>query len=216
MSSDGVVQVVEESGDFSDAPDWFAENADLGAEVLAILAVLSPKASGKFTLYNAALVTAFAVAARGVSDAPPPVSPPQRPADTPPYSNSTLRAATPAPAAARDARSRHPAPPSPPRVPTVSRSTFGTTTSAGSTPPGTSCWGPCLQRQSFPLRGESGGGPDGGSSGAVDGDRRGGGGGDDGETAFRSALVLAARDADDHVEHDLLHQLVVNDARELW
>jgi hypothetical protein len=50
MSSDGVVQVVEESGDFSDAPDSFAEDADLGAEVFSILAVLGPQASEKSTL----------------------------------------------------------------------------------------------------------------------------------------------------------------------
>jgi hypothetical protein len=31
MSSDGVVQVVDVSGDFSDATDSFAEDADLGA-----------------------------------------------------------------------------------------------------------------------------------------------------------------------------------------
>jgi hypothetical protein len=65
MSSDGVVRVVEESGDFMDAPDSFADDADLGVEVLAILAVLDPRASKKCTLCNAALGAAFAVAVRG-------------------------------------------------------------------------------------------------------------------------------------------------------
>jgi hypothetical protein len=74
MSSYGVVQVVDVSGDFSDAPDSFAEDADLGAEVLTILAVLSPQASEKSTLCYAALGTAFAVGARGASDAPPPAA----------------------------------------------------------------------------------------------------------------------------------------------
>jgi hypothetical protein len=64
---------------------------------------------------------------------------------------------------------------------------------------------------------DGGGGADGGSSGAVDGDHGcGGGDGDDGEPAFRSALVFAVHDADDDVQHDQLHQCLVNDARELW
>jgi hypothetical protein len=50
MSSDGVLQVVDVSGDFSDAPNSFAEDADLGTEVRSILAVLSPQASEKSTL----------------------------------------------------------------------------------------------------------------------------------------------------------------------
>jgi hypothetical protein len=157
MSSDGVVQVVEESGDCSDAPDSFAKDADLGAEVLSILVVLGTQASEKSTLYNAALGTAFPVAARRAPGAlPPAASPQQRPADTPPYSHSTSRAAPPAPAAAWDASSRH-----------------------------------------------------------TDDDRR-GGGDDDGEPDFRSALVFVVCDADDDVEHDLLHRLVVKDAREFW
>jgi hypothetical protein len=118
MSSDGVIQIVEESGNFSDAPDSFAEDADLVVDVLAILAVLGPQASEKSTLRNTALGAAFADAARGASDAQAPeASPPQRPADTPPYSHSTSGAATLAPAAERNAHSRHTAPLSRPRLP---------------------------------------------------------------------------------------------------
>jgi hypothetical protein len=118
MSSDGVVQIVEESGDLSDAPDSFAEDADLVVDVLAILTALGPQASEKSTLGNAALGAVFAVAARGASDAQAPeASPPRRPAETPPNSHHTSRAATPAPTAARDAHSRHTAPPSRLRLP---------------------------------------------------------------------------------------------------
>jgi hypothetical protein len=60
MSSDRVVQIVEESGEFRNATSSFAEDADLGAEVLPNLAVLGPQASKKSTLCNAALGTAFA------------------------------------------------------------------------------------------------------------------------------------------------------------
>jgi hypothetical protein len=113
MSSDEVVQVVEESGDFSDAPDSFAEDADFVVEVLA---VLGPQASEKSTPRNAALGTAYAVAARGAPEAQAPeASPPQSPADAPPYSHSTSGAATPAPANARSAHSRRTAPASRPR-----------------------------------------------------------------------------------------------------
>jgi hypothetical protein len=101
MSSDGVVQVVEESDACSDAPDSFSEDADLGAEVLSILVVLGTPASEKSTLYNVALGTALPVAARRAPGAlPPAASPQQRLPDTPPYSNSSSRAAPPAPAAA--------------------------------------------------------------------------------------------------------------------
>lgn len=59
-----VVQVVDADAGFSDSAEWFAEDEDLGAEVLTIVAVLGPQASGKSTLCNAALGADFPVAAR--------------------------------------------------------------------------------------------------------------------------------------------------------
>lgn len=60
-----VVQVVDGDGSFSDADQWFDEDAGLGDTVPKIVAVLGPQASGKSTLCNAALGTSFDVASRG-------------------------------------------------------------------------------------------------------------------------------------------------------
>lgn len=60
-----VVQVVNSDGEFSDSQEWFSEDSDLGAEVLTVVAVLGPQASGKSTLCNAAFGANFDVAERG-------------------------------------------------------------------------------------------------------------------------------------------------------
>lgn len=60
-----VVQVVDGDGSFAEVDQWFEEDAGLGDTVPKIVAVLGPQASGKSTLCNAALGTAFDVASRG-------------------------------------------------------------------------------------------------------------------------------------------------------
>lgn len=60
-----VVQVVDGDGSFAEVEQWFEEDAGLGDTVPKIVAVLGPQASGKSTLCNASLGTAFDVASRG-------------------------------------------------------------------------------------------------------------------------------------------------------
>jgi protein SEY1 len=59
-----VIQVVDSEGNFTESPEWFTEDAGLGADVISVVAVLGAQASGKSTLLNAALGTSFDVAPR--------------------------------------------------------------------------------------------------------------------------------------------------------
>lgn len=61
-----VVEIIDSDGNVAHkGAAWFPEDAELGAEVVTLVAVLGAQASGKSTLLNATLGTEFAVGSRG-------------------------------------------------------------------------------------------------------------------------------------------------------